>query len=512
MTLVPGKIKTLVLDEMPEVFVSNKKISSSVSYLVRTGKLRKLASRLYTRNMTDSPEALVARNIWKIVAGYFPGALVADRTAFEIEPSVGAIFLITATGQDIHLPGLDLRPRRGKGPLVSDLQFVEDNLYLSSRARAYLENLRFSRRRKGSVSRTLSRLEIEERLETKIRLGGIDGANRFRDEVRKVASELDMVKEATVLHSLVGTMLGTQQTRLKAPIAIARSKGYPYDPTRLDIFQKLIKDLRDHQLPQLKAPEISEQGRRTCAFFEAYFSNFIEGTKFGVKDAADIVFSGAMSMRPKDAHDIKGTWNIITSIQDANQTPKDVSEFKELLKKYHKLIMEKRPEARPGEFKQRKNHAGDIEFVDPDLVMGTLHQGFDFYRSLTTAFQRAVFMLFLVTEVHPFTDGNGRVARIMMNAELSKSGETRIIIPTIYRSNYLTALHALSSPDQRTEPLVRMLHYIQNWTWTINWRSLPETIKELEECNAFLESVVADREGHRLLFPQRPQVDFDSSV
>jgi len=27
-------------------------------------------------------------------------------------------------------------------------------------------------------------------------------------------------------------------------------------------------------------------------------------------------------------------------------------------------------------------------------------------------------MMFLVSEVHPFLDGNGRIARVMMNAEL----------------------------------------------------------------------------------------------
>jgi fido (protein-threonine AMPylation protein) len=35
-------------------------------------------------------------------------------------------------------------------------------------------------------------------------------------------------------------------------------------------------------------------------------------------------------------------------------------------------------------------------------------------------------MMFLISEVHPFADGNGRIARIMMNAELVAAGEERI--------------------------------------------------------------------------------------
>jgi len=38
--------------------------------------------------------------------------------------------------------------------------------------------------------------------------------------------------------------------------------------------------------------------------------------------------------------------------------------------------------------------------------------------------------MFLITEVHPFLDGNGRVARLFMNCELVSANQPRIIIPT----------------------------------------------------------------------------------
>ena len=102
------------LDRMPEVFVSDKSLTREVSRAVKAGTLRKLSSRLYTRNMTDPPEAVVARNLWAIVAGYFPGALIADRTALENTPaSDGSVCLVTVNGRDVSLPGHTLRPRRG---------------------------------------------------------------------------------------------------------------------------------------------------------------------------------------------------------------------------------------------------------------------------------------------------------------------------------------------------------------------------------------------------------------
>ncbi|MCY4557847.1 MAG: hypothetical protein OXF79_16010, partial [Chloroflexi bacterium] len=72
--------RAALLANMPEAFVSNAAISAAVSRASRAGRLRKLGSRLYTTNMTDPPETIVRRNLWQIAAGYFPGALIADRT------------------------------------------------------------------------------------------------------------------------------------------------------------------------------------------------------------------------------------------------------------------------------------------------------------------------------------------------------------------------------------------------------------------------------------------------
>ena len=54
---MPGMSIAKSLDRMPEAFVSDKHIARVVSRAVKAGKLRKLASRLYTRNMADPPES-----------------------------------------------------------------------------------------------------------------------------------------------------------------------------------------------------------------------------------------------------------------------------------------------------------------------------------------------------------------------------------------------------------------------------------------------------------------------
>ena len=489
------------LSELSEAFVSNTAISRMVSRAVKAGEVRKLASRLYTKNLEDPPEEVVRRNLWGIVAGYFPGALVADRTALEAAPAPdGSVFLVSERGRMVELPGIVLRPRRGPGAAESDMPFVS-GLHLSSMARAYLENMRPSRARSGRVSRTLTRAELEERLDRLIRSSGEAGINRLRDDARAVAAELGMEREATGLDALIGALLGTRDARLDSSLGRARSLGRPYDPERMELFHRLHQALRNHP-PRFRPSPPRGAGRRsTLAFFDAYFSNFVEGTEFLVDEAVRIVFEGEIPRhRPADAHDVIGTWRIVSDLGEMSRTPRDFAGLASILRERHRQIMAGRPEMRPGKFKVAPNRAGQTLFVAPDLVSGTLEQGLSLYWSLESPFARAVYMMFLVSEIHPFADGNGRIARVMMNAELVADGEERIIVPTVFRDNYLAALRALTRTGH-PDPLIGVLDYAQRWTLAVNWTSIPDTTRELEGCNAFLASDEAEAEGLRLRMP-----------
>ncbi len=482
---------------MPEVFVSNAELASAVSREVRSGILRKLGSRLYTRNLKDPPEQVVLRNLWPLVAAYLPGALIADRTALENRPAPdGSVFLVADHKRDIVLPGVTLRPRKGAPPLASDRPFI-GGLRLASPARAFLENLRVSRARRG-VARTLPRRDIEERLEEMLRRGGEASVQRLRDEARGIAEELDLGSEFQGLDALIGTLLGTRRTHLESPVALSRAAGLPYDPLRLDLLQRLHAELAG-------AAPVTRLARPTdgpaLPFFEAYFSNYIEGTEFAVEEAADIVFKGHIPRgRPADAHDVLGTWKVVSDPLEMSRIPRSVEELTALLKSRHAWILEGRPDKSPGHFKTEANRAGSTVFVTPELVEGTLVKGFEIYRSLGSPLHRAIFMMFLVSEVHPFLDGNGRAARIMMNAELVAAGESRIIVPTVYRNNYLVALKALSQ-NGIPGALVRMLDFAQRYTVSVDFAALDQARFILDRTHAFADPNEADAAGIHLILP-----------
>ena len=76
----------------------------------------------------------------------------------------------------------------------------------------------------------------------------------------------------------------------------------------------------------------------------------------------------------------------------------------------------------------------------------------------------------------------------------------RIVIPTIFRSNYLSALKALSNVNNPTT-LVRTLDFAQRWVSAVSWGDLNQTRAILEGGSAFMDPVEADDRGIRLTLP-----------
>lgn len=472
-------------DQLPEVFISDKAISYKITRLVQQGLARKIVGKLYTSNMVEDINKIVHRRLWEIVGLLFPGAIVADRTAIEMKPTEHKeIFIISDSYRPVSVGDYTIYPRLGASVQDTDTPFME-NLYLPSIARKFLENMRMARREKSIDSRYLSQKEIEEKLDAYIRTNGEDGINKLRDEMRNLAPKLSLETEFEKINAIIGALLHTHETSLISPIAISRSQGIAFDPHRVLLFTSLYEALKE------RAPifrKTTDNSNSVLCFYEAYFSNYIEGTKFPVEDAMEIVFENKIpEQRPEDAHDIAGTYNVIADMQEMKKTPKNYDDLIGLLKERHKKIMIGRPNKNPGVFKQRKNQAGSTIFVEPSLIEGTLQKGFELYKKLDNAFSKAVFMMFMISEIHPFDDGNGRLSRIMMNAELIADDEQRIIIPTVYRSNYLMSLKGLSH-NGITDAFIKTIDFAQKYTKSINWSNIQQANDMLKETNAFTEN------------------------
>ena len=474
---------------------SNKSDSVRITAMQKEGTLRKIAPKVYTTNMDEEPEVIIKRNLFYVLGQLYPHAVISHRSAYELKPTEsGDIYLTYSYTKNVKLPGIIVHLMQGPMGTEHDMPFIE-NLYISSAERRALENLQKGRAR-STVSKCMPRAYIEEMLERMLQVNGEAGLNAFRDKARSVAAELGMNEEFETLHSIIGALLATKPTGiLSSANAIARAQGAPFDEERVKLFGILFEALHHEQFAYIDEPNVMNSAFRNFAFFESYFSNYIEGTEFEIEDAWKIVETGQpLPARNADSHDVLGTFQLVASRREMRRTPTSTDELIELLQDRHRILMAARPDRSPGMFKMQNNHAGDTHFVDCTLVRGTLNKGYEYYQALEHPFSRALFMLFMVSEVHPFNDGNGRISRIMMNAELVAADQSKIIIPTVFREDYLNALRRLT---RRGDPsvLIRAISRVRQFSANITGDDFETTREYLEKCNAF-----KDGDGYILRF------------
>jgi hypothetical protein len=487
---------------LPELLFSNDTdpaASRQVRRWAATGRLRKLHAGIYTSNLDAQPEALAQRH-WRAIVGHLlPGAVVSHRSAFEGKPVDGRLYVTRGkTRRQVLLPGLAIEVLPGPSAVedTSARDVPYGDVFLASEPRRFLEN--FDRGR-GWRERVLPPEEIEVQLERLLTLRGEHRLNDLRDTSRELAQRLHLTAEFKRLDAVIGALLGTHDARkLSARQALARAAGKPYDPMRLELFDALFAALNRHVFTEVADRAAAGAARENFAFFEAYFSNFIEGTTFTVDEAEGIVFEGRIvSNRSADSHDVLGTFAAATKSPWRDQPPKDADAFLAWMKSVNAQVMQQRPDKQPGAWKDVANQAGATVFVLPELVPGTLREGYDRIAALADPMARALMTMFVITEVHPFLDGNGRTARLAMNAVLSGQGRARIMVPTVYREDYLLPLKALSN-NADPAPFIASMTRVHAWSAAFDFGQPRDQLRaQLAACNAFQE----DLHTYRLVFP-----------
>ncbi|HQY99999.1 MAG TPA: Fic family protein [Propionicimonas sp.] len=457
------------------------------------GRLQRIAPGLYSDDTTRTVEEVVAREWRAILARALPGAVITYANAFTGLPAGGELNVSHTRRNPLVLPGLTIRPDMAGRREPDDIP-IGDNIWMASPARALIDNSTDHPGRPNQRITKATRGQLHDHI---VQLTNTTRPDRLDELLRQVTDRAPRAVGAGIqaFFEAARAEINTVDTPSRALQAAQR--GERYDRERVALFHDFAARLADKA--PVERPDTLPGYTAAVSFFEAYFSNFIEGTEFTVEEAEQIVFDHADLGRPEDAHDILGTYELTSSpaMRVVAGTP---DEFLDTLRVRHAVMMAARPAQLPGQWKDRGNRAGATEFVAPELVPGTLRAGWEEGQVVDGPFRQAVYLMFLVSEVHPFVDGNGRSARLAMNTALVAAGEHRIIIPTILRLDYLSALSRATNrggPDA----LYRVLDFAQRWVSRGDWSTVDAGLSYAHATNALIDARVAERDRLHLGVP-----------
>ncbi len=112
----------------------------------------------------------------------------------------------------------------------------------------------------------------------------------------------------------------------------------------------------------------------------------------------------------------------------------------------HRLVVYDLQDAYPGEYRPKPVIITGTEFIPPspkevpgqmtEFIQSKLPQ----WQANQHPIEAAALAHLELVSIHPFMDGNGRTARLLMNLLLLRSGYTQTIIPPIVRADYITTL------------------------------------------------------------------------
>ena len=213
---------------------------------------------------------------------------------------------------------------------------------------------------------------------------------------------------------------------------------------KIDKLQKKLNSLRP--LPKNTVKSLHEQ----LVLEWTYNSNAIEGNTLTLKETKVVlegITIGGKSMREHfEAINHKEAIDYVEAIV-ANDEP-----FTEhVIKSIHQLILKQIDSDNAGVYRKENVLIAGAEHTPPNHILVAVQMAEllkDYEQFKGHPLERAAKLHIDFVKIHPFVDGNGRTARLLMNLDLMKAGLQPVVIKAVDRLSYYEALDKAHTKNQ----------------------------------------------------------------
>ena len=194
-----------------------------------------------------------------------------------------------------------------------------------------------------------------------------------------------------------------------------------------------------------------------------YHSNALEGNSLTLGETRSLILHGltARGKPMRDHLDIEGHNEAVKAVEEAVKADEALSEV--FIRNLHRVLLKEpyeidavTPDGQPakrwvatGDYKAQPNNVltstGEIyHYTPPEQVKPAMSDLLDWYRTREKEGEHPIVLAatfhYRFVRIHPFDDGNGRMARLLMNMILIRHGYTVAIVPRGERSRYIEML------------------------------------------------------------------------
>jgi Fic family protein len=211
-------------------------------------------------------------------------------------------------------------------------------------------------------------------------------------------------------------------------------------------------------LPEIAVKKIQEQFHLEMV----YHSNAIEGNRLSLKETMLVINEGfTVKGKPlKDHLEAKNQGEALDFLYELVRDGENHTLSERLVRTIHQLLVQDTDKAWAGKYRNSNIYIAGAEHVPPDALdvqseMEALIKWLATEENKREPIELAAIFHHRLVKIHPFFDGNGRTARLMMNVILMQAGYPLAIILKNDQKKYYEVLSKADKGEMK--PLVQFI-------------------------------------------------------